>query len=69
MEKKSVNKYIMWFLALVAVAFAIAGLYYTGATQKMEGFFSKKSSGNSKEHMSGTDSTSDAGSCSVGTCG
>jgi hypothetical protein len=68
MEKKTVSKYLMWFLALVAVAFAIAGLYYTGATQKVEGFFSGKSSGNSKEHMSGN-GDSDAGSCSVGTCG
>jgi len=57
----------MWFLALVAVAFAIAGLYYTGATQKVEGFFSGNAASN-KERMSNA-SASDTGSCGVGTCG
>jgi hypothetical protein len=62
-DKKSVTKYLTWFLALAAVAFAIAGWYYTGGAQKVEGFFSGKSDAD-KEGMS-----AGAGSCSVGTCG
>ena len=63
MERKIVIKYLMWFLVLAAIAFAIAGWYYTGGAQKVEGFFGGKSVAD-KEGMS-----ADAGSCSVGTCG
>jgi len=63
MEKKTVSKYLTWFLALAAVAFALAGWYYTGGAQKVEGFFGGSADNNAL-------STSEAaGSCSVGTCG
>ena len=66
MDKKLVSKYITWFLALAAVAFAVAGWYYTGGSQKVEGFFG----GANKESMGDTTGAAgDAGSCSVGTCG
>ena len=63
MERKIVIKYLTWFLVLAAIVFAIAGWYYTGGAQKVEGFFGGKSAAD-KEGMS-----ADAGSCSVGTCG
>ena len=63
MERKIVIKYLTWFLVLAAIVFAIAGWYYTGGAQKVEGFFGGKSDAD-KEGMS-----ADAGSCSVGTCG
>jgi len=61
MDKKQISKYMMWFLMVAAVVFAIAGWYYTGGPQKLEGFIS----GGAKESMT----AETAGSCSVGTCG
>lgn len=61
MDKKQISKYMMWFLMVAAVVFAIAGWYYTGGPQKLEGFISE----GAKENMFGAV----AGSCSVGTCG
>ncbi len=63
MDKKTLTKYLTWVLAVVAVVFLLAGWYYTGGFDKIEGFFSPKSS----EKM--TDVAANAGSCSVGTCG
>ena len=64
MDKKEIRKYLVWFLALAAIVFTIAGWYYTGGAQKVEGFFS----GNSGTKESLTDTSND-GTCSVGTCG
>ena len=76
MDKKLVSKYITWLLALAAVAFAVAGWYYTGGSQKVEGFFGGSQKvegffgGANKESMGDTTGAAgDAGSCSVGTCG
>lgn len=66
MDKKTVSKYLTWFLALAAVVFALAGWYYTGGAQKVEGFFGGNTA--NKESMGDTNSAA-AGSCSVGTCG
>ncbi len=65
MDKKIVTKYLTWFLALAAIVFALAGWYYTGGVQKVEGFFSSKSE-NNKEGMA---APAAAASCGVGTCG
>jgi hypothetical protein len=67
MDKKIMRKYLIWFLALAAVVFAIAGWYYTGGAQTVEGFFGGKSVNDNKEGMAVVGVSGD--SCSVGTCG